>query len=687
MEARAAGLKGETGRAWPSRLLCSLAGSATPTQKMARNGDFWINTHNRFHLRPKDGWGVAQGHVLRGPMGPRGLTGPEGPPGAGEGGGADGDSAYEVAVENGFVGTEPEWLASLIGPEGPQGDDGEQGLQGEPGEDGADGAPGSPGVGVPTGGTTGQHLAKIDGTNYNTEWVDADTGGVTDHGALTGLADDDHTQYHTDARGDARYSQLGHEHTVSEITDFPEPTLEEDEFAETDPITDYPNGISIMPVSAVADWNGYGEDGTVVTQRTANGGKQEIAFGGGWAEERVYEVGFGWGSWEGGGSGWTAVDASETVKGISKLSLAPDSPTDPIAVGDNDSRMVNARTPTAHASTHTDGTDDIQDATPGQKGLMTSDDATKLLGIEAGAEINPTAADILTAIKTVDGAGSGLDADLLDGNSSAFYATATGLSDHLADATDAHDASAISVADSANQYTATNAEDALTEVLDALQAHEADTTDAHDATAISYAGSTNLVATQVEAALDELDTEKLAASSYTAADVLSKLLTVDGSGSGLDADLLDGNSSAHYATASSVSDHLADATDAHDASAVSFSPAGSIAATDVQAAIVEVAAEASSGGLSLTEVEVDLGSTPRTSGSFQITGLSGLPVDEPVLIRQGLGPYTGKGTLADEFEMDTLNVAGKVASASAIQCYWTTDSLVRGNFKFLYAVG
>lgn len=29
--------------------------------------------------------------------------------------------------------------------------------------------------------------------------------GVNDHGALTGLADDDHLQYHTDARGDARY--------------------------------------------------------------------------------------------------------------------------------------------------------------------------------------------------------------------------------------------------------------------------------------------------------------------------------------------------------------------------------------------------------------------------------------------------------------------------------------------------
>ena len=33
----------------------------------------------------------------------------------------------------------------------------------------------------------------------------------------------------------------------------------------------------------------------------------------------------------------------------------------------------------------------------------------------------PSASDILTAIKTVDGSGSGLDADLLDGNSSAYY--------------------------------------------------------------------------------------------------------------------------------------------------------------------------------------------------------------------------------------------------------------------------
>lgn len=37
------------------------------------------------------------------------------------------------------------------------------------------------------------------------KYVDDNAGGVTDHGALTGLGDDDHSQYHNDTRGDARY--------------------------------------------------------------------------------------------------------------------------------------------------------------------------------------------------------------------------------------------------------------------------------------------------------------------------------------------------------------------------------------------------------------------------------------------------------------------------------------------------
>ena len=44
----------------------------------------------------------------------------------------------------------------------------------------------------------------------------------------------------------------------------------------------------------------------------------------------------------------------------------------------------------------------------------------------------------------------------------------------------------------------------------------------------------------------------LPAATYTAADVLSKLLTVDGSGSGLDADLLDGYTSSTSATGNTI---------------------------------------------------------------------------------------------------------------------------------------
>ena len=50
-----------------------------------------------------------------------------------------------------------------------------------------------------------------------------------------------------------------------------------------------------------------------------------------------------------------------------------------------------------------------------------SADGTKLDGIEAGATADQTASEIITAIKTVDGAASGLDADLLDGQQGSYY--------------------------------------------------------------------------------------------------------------------------------------------------------------------------------------------------------------------------------------------------------------------------
>lgn len=50
-----------------------------------------------------------------------------------------GKSAYDIAVEHGFKGSEAEWLESLRGDEGSNGKDGEDGSDGEDGEDGDDG--------------------------------------------------------------------------------------------------------------------------------------------------------------------------------------------------------------------------------------------------------------------------------------------------------------------------------------------------------------------------------------------------------------------------------------------------------------------------------------------------------------------------------------------------------------------
>jgi len=59
---------------------------------------------------------------------------------------------------------------------------------------------------------------------------------------------------------------------------------------------------------------------------------------------------------------------------------------------------------------------------------FTSADHSKLNAIEASATADQTAAQILTAVKTVDGSGSGLDADLLDGVQGSVYAnTATNI--------------------------------------------------------------------------------------------------------------------------------------------------------------------------------------------------------------------------------------------------------------------
>jgi len=97
-------------------------------------------------------------------------------------------------------------------------------------------------------------------------------------------------------------------------------------------------------------------------------------------------------------------------------------------------------------------------------GRDVSADGTKLDGIEAGATGDQTAAEILTAIKTVDGVGSNLDADLLDGQQGSYYLNTgttfsgdvSGTYNNIVVANDSH---------SHSNYITSNANDSMSGIL------------------------------------------------------------------------------------------------------------------------------------------------------------------------------------------------------------------------------
>lgn len=67
--------------------------------------------------------------------------------------GIPGKSAYLTAIDNGFVGSEEQWLASLVGPKGDAGEAGPQGIQGPQGVQGDTGLQGLTGPKGDTGDT------------------------------------------------------------------------------------------------------------------------------------------------------------------------------------------------------------------------------------------------------------------------------------------------------------------------------------------------------------------------------------------------------------------------------------------------------------------------------------------------------------------------------------------------------
>lgn len=154
--------------------------------------------------------------LLEGKVGDKGDTGPQGEKGEQGVPGRDGKDG--AAGKDGVNGKD-----GKPGTKGPKGDKGETGPQGPAGRDGIDGKDAeaiSPDQvidittpiivqnvqkAVSSKTVTANDVQGLE--DFVTSIVGEGVGGegVSDHGALTGLVDDDHTQYHTDARGDIRY--------------------------------------------------------------------------------------------------------------------------------------------------------------------------------------------------------------------------------------------------------------------------------------------------------------------------------------------------------------------------------------------------------------------------------------------------------------------------------------------------
>lgn len=137
-----------------------------------------------FYFYNGTAWTSLSASGTAGPQGPQGVAGPKGDKGdtglTGTIGAAGPAGPIGPVGPIGQIGsTGPAGPAGQMGPAGPIGLTGPQGIKGDKGDIGTPGATGPTGQGVPTGGTAGQVLSKVDGTNYNTQWTTPSGGSTT----------------------------------------------------------------------------------------------------------------------------------------------------------------------------------------------------------------------------------------------------------------------------------------------------------------------------------------------------------------------------------------------------------------------------------------------------------------------------------------------------------------------------
>lgn len=172
--------------------------------------------------------------------------------------GKDGRSAYEIAIENGFVGTAAEWLESLKGRDGI---DGKDGLPGKDGKDGADGLPGKDGTNGKDGkdGRDGKDGVSPDLKNY----PDTDAVKALVQATVQPLLQQAHVHKNLDVLDDLTADELSLLRTLQEFEDdttYNTQTFREAIAALNEKAHTHENQSALEQITAakVAQWDGFG---------------------------------------------------------------------------------------------------------------------------------------------------------------------------------------------------------------------------------------------------------------------------------------------------------------------------------------------------------------------------------------------------------------------------------------------